>query len=120
MHFLNLEKKLLSIFWLKACIDYSAVVQIDAALEIDASIISTGLKVSSSVRSSAGLGINFQVLDGQGYDIKIDVPVKEQDFFTMKTEAFATMQTRGLTPAEVPLKPAGKRWVFCFFDVKRL
>lgn len=79
-------------------------------LEIDASIISAGLKASSSIRTATGLEVSFTVLDGQGFDMKIGLPVKEQDIFTLNSEAFTTIKERGLPASETELKPAGKRY----------
>lgn len=80
-------------------------------LEIDASVVSAGLKGTSSVRSATGMDIGFELLDGRGFDLKFALPLKQQDIFTMKTEAFATMQERGQLPTETALKAAGKRLV---------
>lgn len=87
----------------------SAVLQADGMLEIDAYVISAGLKASSSVRTATGLDVSFAVLDGQGFDIKIGLPIKDQDLFTLNTEAYTTVKEKGTPTAELELKPAGKR-----------
>lgn len=87
----------------------SAVVDIEGLLEIDAYVLSAGLKISSTLRSATSLKINFKSLDGNGVDLRFGLPTKEDDFLTMKTEAFTTIRERGLSPVEVPLNSNGKK-----------
>lgn len=93
----------------------SATIQIEGTIEVEASVISTGLKGTTSVRSSTGMDVGLQLLDGSGFDLKFILPVKEQDLITMKTEAFAIMQDIGQLPIETSLKPAGRRYINLFF-----
>jgi len=78
-------------------------------LEIDAYVLSAGLKITSTLRSATSLKINFKALDGNGVDLRFGLPTKEEDLRTIKTEAFTTIRERGLSPVEVPLNSNGKR-----------
>lgn len=88
---------------------FSAVIDIEGLLEIDANVISAGLKISSTLRSATSLKINFKMLDGSGVDLRLGLPTMEEDLLSIKTEAFTTMRERGLPSVEVPLNSNGKK-----------
>ena len=90
------------------CMSYSAVLQVDGNLEIDATIMSVGLKATSSLRTATGMSIAFSTLNNQGFDLKFGLPVREQDIFTMETRAYTTSRDQG-HEEETQLKPAGQR-----------
>jgi hypothetical protein len=85
------------------------VLQVDGNLEIDASILTVGVKASSSVRTATGMSIDLSMLDNQGFDLKFGLPVREQDIYTMETRAYITSQDLGQPLVETLIKPAGQR-----------
>lgn len=62
----------------------SAVVEINGLLVIDAIVVQSGLKLSSTVHTATGSDVTVKVLQGNGIDINFGLPIPKQDLFTLK------------------------------------
>ncbi|XP_077288489.1 apolipophorins-like [Arctopsyche grandis] len=74
----------------------SANVEATGTLMIDAEVISTGLKVTSSLHTSTGTHIIAKLQDnGKGFDIQLGLPVDKQELITADHEIVFVTRVKG-------------------------
>lgn len=88
---------------------YSAALDVRGDLTIDGVAVETGVRVSLNIHTSTGTDFTLRLLDGQGVDVKVGLPVKKQEIISLKTDIVSIVKEDGKPEATKPVS----------FDVKR-
>lgn len=79
----------------------------DTSLTVDGYAVEVGYKITSSVHSAMGSDFSLTTVEGRGFEITYELPLDVIDIFSMKTEAFATVQEKDSPMIETPLTTTG-------------
>jgi len=74
---------------------FSASVEVVGQLSVDGYAVEAGLKLAGTLHTATGTEISIKLLDGQGFDLNIGLPVKESDILTVTTEVLVSVRERG-------------------------
>ncbi|XP_028026671.1 apolipophorins isoform X1 [Bombyx mandarina] len=95
----------------------STDLEIAGAFLVDAYAVTTGLKVSTTLRSSTGVHVIAKVLEnGRGFDLQLALPVDKQELLVASNDLLYVTAERGQNEKYVPIKigTAPKEYPACF------
>lgn len=78
-------------------------------ITIDADIVQTGVKVSANLHSSTGTDITLRILDGSGIDLKVGLPVKNQELVSFKSNVVSIVREKNQPESSTPITFNTKR-----------
>lgn len=91
------------------CYDFSASLELKSLFLVDADVVESGLKVTGHLHSSTGSDLTVKVLDGYGVDVKLGLPVKNQEIINFYSDVVTVVREKHSDDVELPIK----------FNVKR-
>ncbi|BES98257.1 Domain of Unknown Function (DUF1081) [Nesidiocoris tenuis] len=97
----------------------SAAIHLRGDLSIDGIAIETGTRTSLNLHSSTGTDITVRLLDGQGIDVMVGLPISKQEIVSLKTDVSATIKEPGKAETATPVSYDVKRETYsgCFDQV---
>ncbi|XP_063834944.1 apolipophorins isoform X2 [Ostrinia nubilalis] len=88
----------------------SSDIEIAGILQIDADVVSTGLKVVTNLHSSTGAHVIAQVLEnGNGFDLQLGLPIEKQEILTASHDLVYFTAEKGQPETHVALKTGAER-----------
>lgn len=64
-------------------------------MSIDGYAVEAGVKLAATLHTATGSEVSVKLLDGQGIDLNIGLPIKESDILTVQTEVLVAVRERG-------------------------
>uniref|UniRef100_A0A1B6BYM2 Vitellogenin domain-containing protein n=1 Tax=Clastoptera arizonana TaxID=38151 RepID=A0A1B6BYM2_9HEMI len=87
----------------------SASIELNSLITMDADVLQTGVKVSANLHSSTGTDISLHILDGSGIDLKVGIPVKNQELVSFKSSIVSVVREKGQPESNSPVNFNTKR-----------
>ncbi|CAG2058509.1 unnamed protein product, partial [Timema podura] len=91
------------------CCVGSAAVEVTGEFLVDAYAVESGLKLTANLHTATGADLTVKASEGLGLDVKLGLPLKEQDVLTVSSQVLSTLREQGQPEVDTPLKFNSKR-----------
>nr|CAD7199620.1 unnamed protein product [Timema douglasi] len=81
----------------------SAAVEVTGEFLVDAYAVESGLKLTANLHTATGADLTVKATEGLGLDVKLGLPLKEQDVLTVSSQALSTVREQGQPGVDTPL-----------------
>nr|CAD7581704.1 unnamed protein product [Timema californicum] len=86
-----------------------AAVEVTGEFLVDAYAVESGLKLTANLHTATGADLTVKATEGLGLDVKLGLPLKEQDVLTVSSQALSTVREQGQPGVDTPLTFNSKR-----------